>query len=373
MHRSMRALIGVTTASAVLVGGATGASAGTGQAVTDGWTADVTVPDFTWTSTSGCEDVPVTVSTAGWGADRLLVDLDARHVQSGSTSGNVYDFDYTTLPATVDDYEYTMGMQLCPFNTPAGTYEVTGTVEYGWSTDYDPFFGTPRPGSLKGDVLTTFTVSKMPSTVRLDQLNPTGTPGEVSVGGRITGTSSKLGVVGVSNARGEVEQFVNGAWAYIGSLYADSLGYYNTKAIGITGPTPMRVTFNGTDSVASSTSAEMTPILPAPSPAPAPAPVTGPVPVVTPPAAPPVVVKVKTTNGGSKLRVDVNPNKGSGYWRFQVQRKNVDQSWKPLKTYKTLGSKETKNVNLRKGAYRVVVLEKYGYRTTESNEVYLKR
>jgi hypothetical protein len=84
-------------------------------------------------------------------------------------------------------------------------------------------------------------------------------------------------------------------------------------------------------------------------------------------------VKAKATSGKSKLRVDVNPNKGKGYWTFQVQRQQADGSWKPLKTYKTQGSKETRTINLPKGTYQVVVNAKYGYQGTTSAPVYLKK
>jgi hypothetical protein len=84
-------------------------------------------------------------------------------------------------------------------------------------------------------------------------------------------------------------------------------------------------------------------------------------------------VKVKAKSSKSKLFVDVNPNKGKGFWRFQVQRQQADKSWKPLKNYKTKGSKETRTINLPKGTYRVVVVAKYGYAQATSGSVTLKR
>lgn len=88
---------------------------------------------------------------------------------------------------------------------------------------------------------------------------------------------------------------------------------------------------------------------------------------------PPASVKVKPKSAKSKLFVDVNPNKGKGYWRFQVQRQQADKTWKPLKSYKTKGSKETRTINLPKGTYRVVVGAKYGYAQATSAPVYLKK
>jgi subtilisin family serine protease len=87
----------------------------------------------------------------------------------------------------------------------------------------------------------------------------------------------------------------------------------------------------------------------------------------------PATVKVKAVSGRSKLKVDVNPDKGTGYWTFQVQRRNADGSWKALKSYRTQGARETRTLNLPKGTYRVVVRAKYGFAETPSAAVYLKR
>ena len=90
-------------------------------------------------------------------------------------------------------------------------------------------------------------------------------------------------------------------------------------------------------------------------------------------SAVPATVKVKPISGKSKLKVDVNPNRGKGYWTFKVHKQLPDGSWQPLKTYKTLGSKETRTINLPKGTYRVVVNAKYGYAAATSTPTYLKR
>jgi hypothetical protein len=82
---------------------------------------------------------------------------------------------------------------------------------------------------------------------------------------------------------------------------------------------------------------------------------------------------VKAVKGKSKLHVDVNPNKGTGYWKFQVQRRRADGSWKALKTYRTKGSRETRTINLKKGTYRVWVKPKYDYQGALSAAVYMKK
>lgn len=104
-----------------------------------------------------------------------------------------------------------------------------------------------------------------------------------------------------------------------------------------------------------------------------------PVPVAQPPApqppAPPTsVVKVKAVSAGNKLFVNVDPDKGKGYWRFKIQKMAKNGKWITYrKTYKTSGSKETKTLNLTKGTYRVVVLAKYTLASSTSAAVYLRR
>lgn len=89
---------------------------------------------------------------------------------------------------------------------------------------------------------------------------------------------------------------------------------------------------------------------------------------------PTATVTVKPVSGASKLHVDVNPNKGSGYWTFKVQQKDSNGHWKTLRTmHKTAGSSETRTLDLGKGTYRVVVHAKYGYQGTNSAEVHLAK
>lgn len=101
------------------------------------------------------------------------------------------------------------------------------------------------------------------------------------------------------------------------------------------------------------------------------APVVTPPPVTTPPV-PTVAVYTKAVSRGGKLYVNVDPDKGRGYWKFKVQRLKGDV-WKHYKTYKTYGKKETRTLNLKKGTYRVVVTGKYGYQGATSTPVYLKK
>ncbi len=85
-------------------------------------------------------------------------------------------------------------------------------------------------------------------------------------------------------------------------------------------------------------------------------------------------VKVKAIKSRGVIHVDVNPNKGRGYWRLQVEKRRADGSWARLsRTYKTSGSKETRSINMSKGTYRIVVRAKYGYLETTSRPVSLRK
>ena len=96
----------------------------------------------------------------------------------------------------------------------------------------------------------------------------------------------------------------------------------------------------------------------------------------TPPVTTPAKsasVKAKAVSGKSKMRINVNPNKGSGFWKVKIQKKTAT-GWKTLKkTYRTKGRAEILTVDLPKGTYRAKVLPKYGYEKFFSNRVHLKK
>jgi hypothetical protein len=81
----------------------------------------------------------------------------------------------------------------------------------------------------------------------------------------------------------------------------------------------------------------------------------------------------KAKRSGSVLFIDVDPNKGRGSWKFQVYMLKGAGYVKVKGTYKTLGSKETRTVNLKKGTYKVQVLAKYGHLATWSQPVTLRK
>jgi hypothetical protein len=80
-----------------------------------------------------------------------------------------------------------------------------------------------------------------------------------------------------------------------------------------------------------------------------------------------------TTNAArSKLVVNVDPDRGSGYWTFRVQAQRGDGSWRTLRrTYRTQGSRETRTIDLPAGTYRDQVQPKNGYLGSTSAEMTL--
>jgi len=85
------------------------------------------------------------------------------------------------------------------------------------------------------------------------------------------------------------------------------------------------------------------------------------------------VIVARAVKSGNKLFVDVNPDKGKGYWKVTVYKQKADKTWAKYKTYKTKGSKETLTVNPKKGVYRATVQAKYGLASSTSGEVTLRK
>jgi hypothetical protein len=98
-------------------------------------------------------------------------------------------------------------------------------------------------------------------------------------------------------------------------------------------------------------------------------------PSATTPVVPAAVVTVKAIDDNTKLFVDVDPDKGKGYWKVKVYRKVVKGdkvSWKKVgKTLRTKTAKETRTIKLGKGTYRVQVMAKYKMQGAVSSEVTL--
>lgn len=98
-----------------------------------------------------------------------------------------------------------------------------------------------------------------------------------------------------------------------------------------------------------------------------------PKPIRKPVPVPAAQVFVKAVSKGSKVHIDVNPDKGSGFWSFRVEKRKANGKWKALKTYRTKGTREIRTINLSKGTYRVRVAPKYGRAGAISKSVMLRR
>ena len=73
-----------------------------------------------------------------------------------------------------------------------------------------------------------------------------------------------------------------------------------------------------------------------------------------------------TLSGGTRLRVDVNPNlSGSKSWKFRLDRRSGGK-WRKVGTYRTKGRSETRSLKVKAGTYRVHVYARTGYRAVTS-------
>ena len=153
-----------------------------------------------------------------------------------------------------------------------------------------------------------------------------------------------------------------------------TIGEVETYDVTITAAAPVAVPPPADTTV---TPAPPTVAAPAPPAATTPAPTatTPTAPTATTPTVPTAVITVKAVRNDTRLKVDVNPNKGKGFWRIKVYRKVVKGdvvTWKKVgKTLRTKTKKETRTIKRTKGTYRVKVMAKYGLQGAISNEVTL--
>lgn len=84
-------------------------------------------------------------------------------------------------------------------------------------------------------------------------------------------------------------------------------------------------------------------------------------------------VRARAVDDRSRLYVNVNPNMGAESWRLTVRRRSPDGSWAGVGDYRTRGDAEVRRIDLPRGAYRVRVRAKFGYRGVTSPEVWISR
>lgn len=346
MRRLPSIIAGIGCASALIGLVAAPAGAGTVTFPVDSWSVTFTIPDFTYTG-NDCERAPWSADIQGPTYMWSLISLTATPRPALRAE--------SAAPAVIQDT-----ILVCPGLNGTGVFDVAGEA-----TIYDTV-------SHKGSFATTFQVNPMPTTTVLNGYAPAGQYSWTNFTGRVVAHSTRLGDIGAYPTSQVVleEQVGGGAWTRVAQGILDDSGSFSLRLYRA--PTPGAVyrasylgstIFHATTSSAPSVSNTIVaPAAPAPPPAPAPAPV---------PQTP--TVKVKAVSGKSKLYVDVDPDRGTGYWTFRVQRKNPDRSWHTVKTYRTEGSRETRTIDLKKGAYRVRMNAQYGYRAVTSDVVHLRR
>ncbi len=83
-------------------------------------------------------------------------------------------------------------------------------------------------------------------------------------------------------------------------------------------------------------------------------------------------VRVWVVKNGSRLRVDVDPNRAAADYRFAVHRK-AGRAWRPMASSATRGVADVRVLDLPRGTYRVLVPAQRGHTGTTSAPVRVLR
>jgi hypothetical protein len=303
-----------------------------------GWSVSLTFPDLQWSSES-CQYLPVTAVVTGAAVESWTF---GGFVTVGDDDGEgswYIDYD-TKVTQGTGSFTFRHAVLLCPEYDYMGAYTVVGEV------------GVKLSGAADWSWLpyrATFTVTGVPTTTTLAAISVSGSDGLFA--GRVTPApvspatfrGCRGGWLMIERPEGADWQEVGGGELGQDGSYAVTVPTYQLTA------TQYRVTFGGSSVCARSSSDAQ--------------------------ALPVRLPTTRVSSGGkqSTLKVDIDPNMGRKAWVFRVERRADDDSWKPLKTYKSLGSRETRTINLRKGVYRIHVLARFGYAETYSDTVYLER
>lgn len=314
------------------------AVAGTTTVQDPAWSVSLTFPDMQWTSES-CQFLPVTAVVTGSGVDSWTFGgfVTARDSEEGGYSWYIdYDTKVTEGSGAVT---FRHAVLLCPGYDGSGVYDAVGEVGVllAGASDW-----TWRP------FRESFTVTGIPTTTTLDPITMAG-PEALFSGMAAPVPPVPAAFRGCRYGSVEIQVLTDGSWESVGYAEPGESGSFATSVptFMLTG-SQYRASFDGGSICAASVSEVRE------------------LPVRLP------VVRLSAVGNQSKLKVDIDPNRGRRAWVFQVQRQKGD-GWRTLRTYRTRGSRETRTINLPEGLYRVRVKARFGYAETYSDTVYLQR
>ena len=304
-----------------------------------GWSVTLTIPDWRWTS-EACQFVPVRAEVTGaevtsWTFGGFVTRDDD---EDGDTSWYVdYDTKVTDGPGT---FTFRHAILLCPGYDVSGTYSLVGEV------------GVLSAGAADWVWLpyrAAFSVLGLETATTLESI-------AVAAGEAVfTGNTSVVGQAPASFrgcGSGVIIETQNGSeWEWVGDGEVADSGSFAVMVptYRLTGA-QYRARSGSDYSICGESTSEARAL-----------------PVRLP------RVKAATNSKQSKLKVDIDPNRGRRAWTFQVQRQRDDESWRTVGTYRTRGSRETRTINLRKGIYRIHLRAQAGYAETYSDAVWLER
>jgi hypothetical protein len=305
-----------------------------------GWSVSLTFPDLQWSSES-CQYLPVTAVVAGPAVKSWTFGgFVTLHEDDGDEESN-WSIDYDTkVTEGTGNFTFRHAVLLCPGYDSTGTFDVvgevgvllTGAVDWAWL----PYRAA-------------FSVTGIPTTTTLDSISMVGP--EAMFVGRVTAAPPEPSIFrGCGGGWLTIERPAGAEWEEVGEVDVRDDGSFEARVstYRLTG-TQYRARFRGTSICGGSSSPDR----------------------VLPVRLPTVVVSVSAKQ--SKFKVDIDPNKGSKSWVFQVERRRDNDTWRTLKTYRTSGNRETRTINLRKGVYRIHVKARFGYAETYSDTIYLER
>jgi hypothetical protein len=303
------------------------------------WSVALTFPDMQWSS-EGCQFLPVTAVVTGATVQSWTFGGFVSGPEDEGDEPTWYiDYD-TKVTDGVGTFSFRHAVMLCPGYDSASTYDVVGEV------------GALLAGAAAWAWVpyrATFTVTGIPTTTTLDSITLDG-PEAAFVGRTVPVPPVPAMFRHCMNAGVQIEGEANGDWESVGygELRDDGSFVAMVPTYQLT-RTQYRARLSGGAICAASTSGVQA------------------LPVMLP------AVRISTVAKESKLKVDIDPNRGRKAWAFQVQRRSDDDSWRTLRTYRTRGSHETRVINLPKGVYRVHVLARFGFAETYSDTIYLQR